>query len=325
MKKFNHTSQEHTEEAQAVSEVLFAPPKRFPTLIDILALMGLFILSSIVGTLGMRLCHCALPTQVDGVTLYPETWGWSLFICYLFQMTFMLAATLLYRRMRHASGRIARFSTQGLNPLVLLWGVLLMVALNIVIEPLLTLIPDYLSSETEMGHGIWTMLSAVILAPLFEELLCRGILLESLRTRYGVVTAWLGSSLFFAVMHIQPAMMLNAFVLGMLFAFLCIRFRSLWPSMLLHAFNNGIALLLLWTDLPQESFGGRAMADITLRELVGSSEIYFTIYVVALLITLWSGWRILVQIGRLKREDQKNRPSREIISPENTLKSGKKS
>lgn len=314
----------HAEEAAAVGEVLFDTPKRFPTLVDILVLMGLFILSSIVGGLGVRLCGCELPIVTEGVTRYPETWGWSLFVSYLFQMSFMVGATLLYRRLRHGPCTPIHLSAGGLNPLVLCWGLLLMCALSVVIEPLLGLIPDHLSPTPEMGHGIWPLLSAVVLAPLFEELLCRGILLESLRARYGVVTAWIGSSLFFAVMHIQPVMMLNAFILGLLFAYLYLRFRSLWPSLLLHAFNNGLALLMMWTDMPGESFEGRAMAELSLREIVGSVEIYLLVYALALVITLWSGWRMLVHIGRLKQEEKKNRTSEKIISEENSLNSGKK-
>lgn len=307
-----------------IKQLMGSRPKRFPTLLDILLLVVLFILSSMVGSLGMLLCGCEMPTMEDGITLYPESWGWSLFVCYLFQMGFMLAATLAYRRLRRGEGPVARFSAAGLNPLLLLWGLVMMLSLSVVIEPLLTLIPEHLFPEPEMGEGVWPLLTAVVLAPLFEELLCRGVVLESLRARYGVITAWLGSSLFFAIIHLQPAMVLNAFILALWLGYLCLRSRSLWAPMLLHAFNNGLALLMMWSKLPGEKWGGKCIADLTLCELVGSTQIYLVIYAVALLIVLVSGWRMLTDLGRMTRTEKKNRAENEIISPENALISGKK-
>ncbi len=318
----NQSSANEVDMKDEVVALLGSRPKRFPTLLDMLLLVILFILSSIVGSLGMRLCGCEMPTMVEGTMLYPDSWGRSMFICYLFQMLFMLGMTLLYRRMRHGSGPVARFGRAGLNPLTLLWGLIVMLALSVVIEPLLRLIPDHLFAEPELGEGMWPILTALLLAPLFEELLCRGVLLESLRSRYGVITAWLGSSLFFAIIHLQPTMIINAFVLALWLGYLCLKCRSLWAPMVLHAFNNGMALLMMWSTMPGEEFGGKAVNELTLRELMGSSESYLLLYAVALGIVLWAGWRMLAELGRMARTEKKNRTTDEIIPPTDALVSG---
>ena len=105
----------------------------------------------------------------------------------------------------------------------------------------------------------------MVLAPLFEELICRGLVLESLRARYGVFVAWFGSSLFFGVMHIQPQLAVNAFFVGLVLAFLYLRTDSLWVAVLLHAFNNAIAYLLLRVS------GGAVFVS----ELTGGGAVYY--------------------------------------------------
>ena len=77
-----------------------------------------------------------------------------------------------------------------------------------------------------------------------EEVLCRGVLLHGLRSRYTVPVAVLVSSLVFAALHGSPYRFLPQACLGALLALLTLRCGSIWPAVLLHAAHNGIAVVL---------------------------------------------------------------------------------
>lgn len=113
----------------------------------------------------------------------------------------------------------------GSIPALLLWGFVLICAAGVVLEPLLAQLPDL---SLNVGRGLWTLLMLVLFAPVLEELICRGLVLGTLRARYGVTLAWLVSALFFGVMHLQPVQVINAFVVGLILGYVYISTDSLW-------------------------------------------------------------------------------------------------
>jgi membrane protease YdiL (CAAX protease family) len=79
----------------------------------------------------------------------------------------------------------------------------------------------------------------VVLLPVCEELLFRGILFRALRARIGGAWAALLSSALFALFHLNPlGAMLFAFANVLLYT----RTRSLWVCMAAHALNNLIVV-----------------------------------------------------------------------------------
>jgi len=81
-----------------------------------------------------------------------------------------------------------------------------------------------------------------LLAPLVEEMVFRGLLYGWIAGRWGTVAAWLVSSILFAAAHVEPAHALLVFPLGLWFGWLRRRTESLWPSLVAHVVNNGIAV-----------------------------------------------------------------------------------
>ena len=201
-----------------------------------------------------------------------------------------------YRRVRGGRGRWARFSTRGLNPALLLWAFVMMCAVGVVLEPLLALLPEL---QINVGRGFWTILSLVLFAPVFEELICRGVVLGSLRSRYGVTIAWLVSSLFFGILHGQPVQVVNAFVVGLVLGYVYIATDSLWAAMILHALNNAVAYLMLVTG----------HANTLLIDLIPGRTLYVAVYVVALAVLVVSGYMMWRALRRMK-EAEKNRAGR---------------
>ena len=102
--------------------------------------------------------------------------------------------------------------------------------------------------------------------------------------------AWFFSSLFFGVLHGEPLLVANAFVIGLILGYVYVATGSLWASMILHAMNNVVAYLLMVAGL----------SDTLMIELAGSRTLYVIIYISALLVTAvsaWMMWRTLRGLG----------------------------
>jgi hypothetical protein len=98
----------------------------------------------------------------------------------------------------------------------------------------------------EMTSGpFWSsFLVVAIFAPIFEEWLCRGMVLRGLLTKMKPVWAIVISALFFAVIHANPWQALNAFLIGLLMGYVYFKTGSLLLTMLIHFVNNGTAVVL---------------------------------------------------------------------------------
>lgn len=91
-------------------------------------------------------------------------------------------------------------------------------------------------------------ITAIVLAPLFEESLFRGVLLPVLGRRTGRAAAVLLSALLFAAAHLSLSELVPLFVLGCGLGLLRLRTGRLSASVLMHALWNALTfanLLLL--------------------------------------------------------------------------------
>lgn len=95
-----------------------------------------------------------------------------------------------------------------------------------------------------MDAPVWiTLLSVSVFAPLFEEWLCRGIVLRGLFQKMKPGAAITVSAIFFAVLHMNPWQAVPAFILGALFGYVYYRTGSLKLTMLMHCVNNTFAVI----------------------------------------------------------------------------------
>jgi uncharacterized protein len=91
-----------------------------------------------------------------------------------------------------------------------------------------------------------TLVGAILFAPIFEELIFRGLLYGTLRTRLSWPLAALGSALVFAFAHgYGAAGFLSVLLSGFLWAWIYERTGSLLPSMVAHMANNAAVALTL--------------------------------------------------------------------------------
>lgn len=169
------------------------------------------------------------------------------------------------------------------------WFLAMMVAVgtitcSIVIDPLSAVLPSMSESlkttmKVLMEGPLWaTLLCSLVMAPFFEEWLCRGMILRGLLAKLKPIWAILASALFFALIHGNIQQAVPAFVLGCLFGWVYYKTGSLKLTMLMHFANNLFALCLCY--LP----GG--MDAELMMELFPSKTLYWAIFAMSVALTV---------------------------------------
>ena len=108
------------------------------------------------------------------------------------------------------------------------------------------LIADF-DAKQRMLNGIFEgqaapmLITVAIAAPLGEELFFRGFALPALRGHLPTALAVLISGALFSALHLDPVGFVGLLEIGVMLALLRVWSGSLWPSVLAHAVNNGIA------------------------------------------------------------------------------------
>jgi membrane protease YdiL (CAAX protease family) len=92
--------------------------------------------------------------------------------------------------------------------------------------------------------GVSTLLALVLVAPVTEELLFRGWLLQDLKEQYGKTRALFWSSALFGLVHIEAAAILYAALGGLVLGAVALRTKSTLASIAMHAGVNSLPLLL---------------------------------------------------------------------------------
>jgi len=89
-------------------------------------------------------------------------------------------------------------------------------------------------------------ITTTLLAPLFEEIIFRGILLPTLSRDFGVISGIIVSAFIFALAHLSLGEMPPLFVLGIGLAITRIASGSLFSSVIMHSLWNGLTFLNLF-------------------------------------------------------------------------------
>lgn len=89
------------------------------------------------------------------------------------------------------------------------------------------------------GNLVLAVLGLVVLPPLVEETVFRGVLVERFTVKWNLVAAILVSAVLFGILHVDPV---GAGVFGVVTTLLYLRTGSLWPAIVIHFVNNLVAL-----------------------------------------------------------------------------------
>lgn len=229
-----------------------------PGVAGIFAVLGWFLAGMILGSL----VNIALIFTVPGFPLY-----YSMLIVYPVQFLPVLMYVRL-KSMRNSTfdrgyALDSKHFGKGGGALTALLAALGTVSLALMLEPLMSLMPDMdenlLKTMEQLLDGpLWvSLLSMCVFAPILEEWLCRGVVLRGLLnyshkgepgedgTRRGMspALAIAISAIFFAVIHGNLWQGFSAFILGSLFGYVYYKTGSMKLTMLMHCVNNTISVV----------------------------------------------------------------------------------
>lgn len=175
---------------------------------------------------------------------------------------FGLAAWGFALRRHAATFQDAGFRWVGVGPLILAFPLvgLLIFATFVILALTSAIIGDVPTAREQVVPGetslllvdlFWLLLAAAVAAPIVEEFFFRGLLFPYLRARRGLVFAVMVSAALFAVVHFVPPLIPALFVFGIVQALVAYRLKSIYPAIVMHAFNNAVLLLFVYASLGQ--------------------------------------------------------------------------
>jgi len=100
-----------------------------------------------------------------------------------------------------------------------------------------------LFGNTTFGY-LSLVVSAFVLAPLVEEIVFRGFILQGLLKKFTPLISILISSLLFAFLHFEFSSIIPLFIIGNILGWIYYKRNNLWDCLLFHAMNNGLALIV---------------------------------------------------------------------------------
>lgn len=116
------------------------------------------------------------------------------------------------------------------------------------ILPIILRIPEsdtLIQAEQNLNSSfIYLILSVCIIAPIIEEVIFRGIILNGMLKRYNPSTAIIISSLLFALIHGNLHQGINAFLLALIIGCIYYKTHSLYLTIYCHFFNNTASFIL---------------------------------------------------------------------------------
>lgn len=144
---------------------------------------------------------------------------------------------------------IANFSLKGLAEAVVT-AVLLFVVVNFVVSPLLSIAfpvsaKNYDSNVTDMmTTPIATFFQVAVIAPLFEELIFRGLIMKRALLKWKVSFAVLMTAGLFGILHMSLVQGISAAAAGILLCLFYAKRRSVGLNILAHGIYNGMVFCM---------------------------------------------------------------------------------
>lgn len=170
-------------------------------------------------------------------------------------------------------------SLKGIHPISVPVLVIFGLALNIVMEMLLSLLnqlsflKSFFDSYNQVSNLIFgggfalSLLAVGVLGPMFEEILFRGLVFGELRKITKVRTAIFIQALIFGIYHMNVVQGSYAFVIGIMLGFIYYRSNSIYASMIVHITINSSSVLI-GKFISGDSFGKWSTAIVSASVLL---------------------------------------------------------
>ncbi|OSB09047.1 CPBP family intramembrane glutamic endopeptidase [Paraclostridium bifermentans] len=124
---------------------------------------------------------------------------------------------------------------------IILFGITLSIVMSILINFLVELFPSYeqVSNKiTSQTNSILNVICMVVLIPIYEEIIFRGVIFNHLKENYKIGTAIVVQALLFGIAHGNIVQGIYAFILGIVLALMYMYFNSIYSNIMLHMIFN---------------------------------------------------------------------------------------
>lgn len=109
------------------------------------------------------------------------------------------------------------------------------------------------SESIVSAHGsVLSMICIIVLIPIFEEILFRGLIFNELKKNMNIVIAVIVQALIFGLAHGNMLQGIYAFILGVILSILYIYTKSIWSNIIGHIVFNLFGSLILPMVLPDK-------------------------------------------------------------------------
>lgn len=132
------------------------------------------------------------------------------------------------------------------------YSILIAISLSVFTCPIISLISEKFESYKQVSDSIsaaygsiLSMLCIVILIPIFEEILFRGLIFNELKKNTNIILAVILQSLIFALFHGNILQGMYAFILGIILCILYLKTGSILSNILCHIIYNLFGSLLM--------------------------------------------------------------------------------
>lgn len=146
------------------------------------------------------------------------------------------------------------------------------------------------NSEIEMG--LWqTCIKVVIIAPILEELVFRGVIFKKLSLKYNAYLGMIITSIIFGVLHND---IIGAFTFSVIACMLYVKTKNILAPMLVHFFNNFISCIGLIlsqgevTEVAQE--GVEILTNAECIGMIQAHIVFALILCIFILIFIFNSW-----------------------------------
>ena len=199
-----------------------------------------------------------------------DYWQWSLFIINTLSLPFIVmisTASLLYSRKLSAQNmfgialqplsvvfRKSLLFLLGLIPIILAANILFLMFLDSIGYPIAPqeIVTVFMSQDIPLWQQIYLAIAAIIVAPIAEEILFRGICLPAAMKHMPVKDAVILVSVFFAFVHQHPESAPSLFILAAVFSIAYLHTGNLLVPIFMHSIFNAsqIITILSIKDVP---------------------------------------------------------------------------
>lgn len=157
-----------------------------------------------------------------------------------------------YKQMPYFFGKSRKpalwiYAAVGTGSLVLAFILNLLITLTKIQE----IFPEYQNTAVQMyqENGIFVLLATLVLAPVMEELVFRGICFGRIRKFADKKMTIILSALLFGIYHMNLVQFIYAFLMGLVFAAIYEKYRNIVLTVTAHIFANLCAVLLSISSL----------------------------------------------------------------------------